>query len=316
MTLLFSVVSLFLIANELQIDSKNQLLLNIYPDCYSNLMLGRICFQPDTTLVKPPTNSGDDSFVIPKRLADNYFEFQVNSEITYRSFKHFRNNQAKKVFFQAWIMEKELSKLSRQTDSLRKLYSNLPADQKEQISINILKNENRSIVLNQEIPALYQSARGTEDRFWKSASKEETTRFQEKLKLFQDSINQADEKIRQQVTVQANSKPDTLIIENESAKTSEPKQESPPEIVYKIQIGIFKGKIPESANKTIKKLSVLRKVENYTDEKGYKVYTTGNLKNYTDAATMLNQVKQEGIKNPAIIAFSKGKRIAVNEAKK
>ena len=66
----------------------------------------------------------------------------------------------------------------------------------------------------------------------------------------------------------------------------------------------------------IKKLSVIRKVENYTDEKGVKIFTTGNLKVYQEAVTLQNQVKQEGVKNPVIIAFEKGKKIELNTAKK
>lgn len=61
---------------------------------------------------------------------------------------------------------------------------------------------------------------------------------------------------------------------------------------------------------------MLRKVENYIDEKGYSIYTTGNLKTYQEAVTLQNQVKQEGVKNPTVTAYFQGKKIPVEEAKK
>jgi len=110
--------------------------------------------------------------------------------------------------------------------------------------------------------------------------------------------------------------PDTLLIVQESTPVKEVKSEAVSDIIYKIQIAAYKVKLPESANAMIKKLSALRKVENFTDDKGVKIYTTGNLKTYQEAVTLQAQVKQEGVKNPIIIAFQKGKKITVEEAKK
>ncbi len=63
------------------------------------------------------------------------------------------------------------------------------------------------------------------------------------------------------------------------------------------------------------KISVIRKVENYTDEKGVVVYTTGNLISYEDAVIMQKQVQQEGIKDAIIAAYLNGKRITLEQAK-
>jgi hypothetical protein len=63
------------------------------------------------------------------------------------------------------------------------------------------------------------------------------------------------------------------------------------------------------------KISVIRKVENYTDDKGVVVYTTGNLTNYDDAVLMQNQIRQEGIKDPIIAVYLNGKRITLEQAK-
>ena len=47
------------------------------------------------------------------------------------------------------------------------------------------------------------------------------------------------------------------------------------------------------------------------DEKGVKIYTTGNLRLYPEAVTMLNQVKQEGIKNAVISRLSEREKNTV-----
>jgi hypothetical protein len=144
---------------------------------------------------------------------------------------------------------------------------------------------------------------------------DEKVRFQEKVKSFRDSM--ALQKLKEETEKMAKIRTDTILISHESLQRKEVKTETATStIVYKIQIGTFKGKIPDASNKMIKKLSMLRKVENYTDEKGVKVYTTGNLKTYQEAVTLQAQVKQEGVKNPVLMAFQKGKKITVDEARK
>jgi len=266
---------------------------------------------PETKVPEKPAE-----FSIPEILLHKTIEFQVNSEISYLSFRHFIKPEAKKAFFNAWIKELELNKLLTQTDSLRKVYSHTSDNQKEQIASTILKNEQQTIQLNEEIPTLYQNAREIEDKYWQVSTAEELTNFRTKLSHFKDSIDEMSRKIHEQANSTTETSTDTLILEIEQNKTTEAKAEANPEIIYKIQIGAFKGKIPEPANKLIKKLSVIRKVENYVDDKGVKVFTTGNLKTYQEAVTLQSQVKQEGVKNPVVAAYHKGKRITVAEAKK
>jgi hypothetical protein len=256
----------------------------------------------------------EEAFVIPKSLSEKVIDFQVNSGITYRSFRHFIKNDSKKIYFQAWLLEKELQKLAVKTDSLRKTYASASDEQKEAMSAYILKMERRIIDLNAEIPVLYQNARNEENQYWDSASENDITRFQEKVKLFNDSIEQANRKIKKELATRPVA--DTLYLEKEPIKTTASKPESGTDIVYKIQLMAYKGKIPDQANKLLKKLSAIRKVENYIDDKGVKVYTTGNLKIYNDALTLQSQVKQEGVKSPVIAAYLKGKRITVAEARK
>jgi len=263
----------------------------------------------DTIITAKQAVSQSDVFVIPENAKNEVISFQVNSEISYFRISHFAKAESKKIFVDAWLKEKEARKLSTKTDSLRKSYANSSDDQKEKISTLILKAEQRQMALNEEFHALYEKVRNDENQYWQSVSADEKAKFQEKIKLYRDSIQQATAALNKQIL------PDTITYYNAKPKliaVVEPVSA----IIYKIQVGAYKGKMPETAAKSIKKLSMLRKVENYKDEKGVTVYTTGSLKNYQDAVTMQSQVKLEGIKNAAIAVYNNGKRITLEEARK
>ena len=278
--------------------------LNLYAGTSSTCL-----HQNDTITAVKPAAPQSDVFFIPENARKEPIRFQVNSAVSYLSFSHFVKNESKKIFYSAWLKEKEVGKLSAQTDSLRKSYANSSDDQKEKISTRILKAEQHLMALNEEIPALYEKVRNEENQYWQSASADEKAKFQEKIKLYQDSIQQATVALNKQTL------PDTITYykaESKPVATAEPVSA----VIYKIQVGAYKGKLPETAAKSMKKLSMLRKVENYKDEKGVTVYTTGSLKTYQEAVTMQSQVKLEGIKNASIAAYNNGKRITLDEARK
>lgn len=258
----------------------------------------------------------ENNITIPDQLGKAQINFQINTFINYLHFNHFVRNESKKMFFQAWLKEKELQRLSVKTDSLRIVYKNASSMQKEEISSFILAAEEKSKILNEEIAATYQKAREEEDLYWQSASLDEIAKFQEKIRIYKDSLTQV-------VKVQSGQSPniyseirDTITLFNLPAKQVEKKVTVDEGVIYKIQIGAYKGKIPESANRLIKKLTLIRKIDNYIDDKGVTIYTTGSLRLYQEAVTMQNQVKQEGIKNPIITAYRNGKKITINEARK
>lgn len=250
-----------------------------------------------------------EKFILPTRLAKTPINFRINSSINYYSFNHFVRNESKKMFFQAWLKEAKLKRISNQTDSLRKAYSNADLAKKEEIASHILQAEQKSFALNQEIPVLYENARNEEDRYWQSATAEEISKFQEKIKVYNDSIAQVTAKQKAEKATHQTQIPDTLTIFEPTSAEKEIKPAEPSGIIYKIQIGAYKGKTPESANKIIKKLSLLRKVEKHIDDKGVTIYSTGNLISYQDAVTMQNQVRQEGVKKATITAYQNGKKI-------
>ncbi|MDP2339055.1 MAG: hypothetical protein Q8N05_21890 [Bacteroidota bacterium] len=271
----------------------------------------------DTIIISTPAEKKEiiqeAEFKIPDNFARETIDFQVNPDISYYRFSHFVKNESKKLFYEAWRKEKEVKMLLAQTDSLRKAYANASVELKEVVSAQILKAEERSIALNEEIPVEYEKARDEENRYWQSASADEKTKFQEKIRLFKDSIRQiANLQIEQLNTKKL---PDTITFYNEAQKTIT-KTNAPSEITYKILIGSFKGKIPTNTLNSIKKLSLLRKVEKYKDEEGITIYTTGSLKNYQEAVIMQNQVRQEGIKSATIAAYQHGTKIPVDKARK
>jgi hypothetical protein len=266
--------------------------------------------QNDTLTTVKSAVSQSDVFIIPGNARKETINFQVNSAISYLSFSHFIKAESKKIFFSAWQKEKEVRKLSSKTDSLRKAYATSSDDQKEKISTLILKAEQHLMNLNEEIPVLYEKARNEENQYWQSVPADEKTKFQEKIQLYQDSLLQASVLLSKQTL------PDTITYISRTEKKTVAITEPVSAIIYKIQVGAYKGKLPDTAAKSIKKLGVLRKVESYKDEKGVTIYTTGNLKHYQDAITMQSQVKLEGIKNATIAAYNNGKKITLDEARK
>jgi len=262
--------------------------------------------QNDTGKIAQITND----IVIPKDLLNSTFNFQINSAISYYHLKHFVYPESKRLFIHSWLKEKELQKLTNYTDSLRKSYSTASDEEREKISALILQLEEKSFALNGEIPTDFEKAREEENRYWQTASLDEVTNFQQKIRVYQDSLAQS-----RQILAEV---PDTIVMfePHTIEKTEDKKVEVPSGIVYKIQIGAFKGKIPDANNKLIKKLSIIRKVENQVDEKGVKVYTTGNLRTYAEAEMLLSQVKQEGVKNATIVAYQNGKKTNIADARK
>lgn len=288
------------------ISGNEEVPLNIFEPGLSINNDSLITLQKDSTTNTP---SGLKNSVRYGLLDKTPINFRINSAIHYRKLNHFMREDAKELFFQGWLKEVELQKLSSHTDSLRKAYSAASPEEREKISAGIIGAEQKSMALYEEIPGFFEKAREIEDRHWQSASGEEIAQFQQKVMLLEDSMARNSP---QYVHTEVH---DTITLYTQAPVAEEKKAEAPTGILYKVQIGSFKGKIPDTSNKLIKKLSIIRKVENHVDEKGYKIYTTGNLRSHAEAVILLGQVKQEGVKNAVITAYQNGKKIPVTEAK-
>lgn len=86
-------------------------------------------------------------------------------------------------------------------------------------------------------------------------------------------------------------------------------------VVYKVQIGAFKEEVPlDIANKFLR---ISKKgIKNYKDENGLTVYTVGKYATYEEADKSRQEVVAEGLADVFVVAFSDGKKIPVDEAKK
>jgi hypothetical protein len=252
--------------------------------------------------------------LMPDKSQNGNIDFQINSEVNYLNISQFIKSEARQFFLNAKEKENEVLKINIQTDSLRNAYANSPSDQQGEIAALILGDEKKISSLNEEIPGLYEKARSEENRYWQGIPAEEKDKLLAKINHYKDSVQQAsliiEQKVQNNKTV-----PDTITYYRIEKKTAE-NQEPVSALVYKIQVGAFRGRMSESSSKTIKKLELLRKVENYKDEKGITIYTTGNLKTYQEALTLLAQVKLEGIKTASVTAYNNGKKIPLEEAKK
>jgi hypothetical protein len=241
-------------------------------------------------------------------------KFQINSDITYFNVDNFKKADSKQAFFDALNKEKLSGRLTSQMDSLRSIYTEASDDQKEKIAAKILEGEQKTLALNDDIPLLYEKARALENEYWLTASTEEKSNFINKIKAYRDSLAQVELLIEKNNSI-SKTVPDTIVYYR-ADKINEIAAETPQTVVYKIQVASYKTKLPDTVAKAIKKLELLRKVDSYKDEKGMNIFTTGSLKSYQEALTLQTQVKLEGIKNATIAAFSNGKRITIEEAKK
>jgi tetratricopeptide (TPR) repeat protein len=255
---------------------------------------------------------------IPILLNDAAINFMLTSEIFYTRFSQFRTYNGKWNFIKGWNSADSLTKIALETDSLRKEYATtFSTDLKMQLSNRVVELESLMLKTKLQSVESYYKASEVELSYWKQANEEEKWR----LITENDSIRQAEE-LRQIVQLTPEMVADTILEDdsihadttiavnaepvNEPAKTSQ--------LVFKVQIGAYNAGIPESAKKLFKKISVLRKIDQYVDDRNYTVFTIGELTNVKDAIKLQDQIRQESVKDAFVIAIKDGKRIPLNEA--
>jgi hypothetical protein len=238
--------------------------------------------------------------------------FNVNSEISYLSLSNFKTDEGKTFFVEGTNKEKELKKVMIRTEILRDKYKSAPSRaEKDSIGQVILSLESEAYDLKNSTKQFFMQAKNAESSYWSNASQEETESFIKELNIA--STKMGEQKAADTIDNSEILIPPILIqdkeIKNENSNTRGSG------ITYKIQLGAYSKGIPNSQKAVFNKISILRKVENYTDENGVVVYTTGNLNSYDDAVVMQKQIQQEGIKDPIIAAYLNGKRITLEKAK-
>ena len=263
---------------------------------------------PDLPGVKPTVDLPEEKPI----------EFQINSQITYLYPSHFQTEKGEKIYNKLKTLKKQLDTTLKQADQLREKYhASDDPDEKAVIGDKIIALENVSYKLKEEITSLSADCREAENEYWEKAGKTEINNF----KLYLGKIEAARNEKLQKTKPQTTAVDTPIIIATEKLlNVPEPGAgrgtlSKSPGLVYKIQIGAYSRGLPSYIQRLYNKLSLIRKIEHYTDENGVVVYTTGNLTNYEDAVKMKQQLKQEGVKEPRVVSYFNGKRISLERAK-
>lgn len=249
------------------------------------------------------TEAGEPSF---ERI-----HFQVSSAIAYLFPEHFRRPRALEFFREGQEAGERLRRSMAASDSLRALYSSTPT-LREALTQKILSLEQESLSLKEQVDQAYAEARRLEQAYWDSVGVEETVLFTQEIRSLKQQL---DEKKAVRVEPPEEDIPVELPPPEKPRKTRETEKQKTAEIVFKIQIGAYSRSLPEYIDRLYKKLSLIRDIDSYTDDRGVTVYTTGNLTTFEDAVQMQEQVRQEGVKDAFVVAYRDGKRITINEAK-
>jgi len=252
--------------------------------------------------------------VIPVQEDEN-IEFMVNSEISYSYLSHFKTEEGKSFFKQGSSKQEELEKSLIQLDELRDKYNKAKtSEEKKLLGQDILALENKTYSLKKESTEYLLQAKNLEYEYWLNASIEEINEFKHELdKIEETEISTVSKDTDLETDSAANISPEILLGNSQFVAPVEEKKQN--DLIYKIQIGAYSKGLPSYIKRLYDKLSLIRKIENYTDENGIVVYTTGNLSNLEDAITMQNQVRQEGVEDAFVVPYFKGKRISLKEAK-
>ncbi|MBN2261793.1 MAG: SPOR domain-containing protein [Prolixibacteraceae bacterium] len=260
-----------------------------------------------------------DAFELPQGLDSAVLNFIVNPKIVYYSIKQFKTNQGLVAFAEGWSQNNELAKMVQQMQSLREQYNMADdASAKEQIAAQLLSLEPQSLQLKANADALLLEARQYEADFWNNAGAEviETHLAENEQYLSVKS----EEPVVEQIELQNEPMPaDTvLIVENNDNEYVESVEEPVviEQVTYRVQIGAYSKGLPDYIDRLYKKLSVLRRIDHYTDERGIVVYTVGELTSFDDAVKLQNQIRQEGVNDAFVVAYLNNKRISLNEARK
>jgi len=248
---------------------------------------------------------------VESKPIDISIDFSVNAEIRYNKLSNFKTPDGKEFYENASAKQKELDTILNTTKILRDRYSTeINRTVKDSIGQQILGLEGRSYELKSEINELYTESKLAENEYWDNATEDEKATFIASTNAPQIQKTTSTSTIDDTVPIEIPS----MLIDN-SSTTVKPSVPANKELSYKIQIGAYSRGLPTSVKRLFDKLALIRKIDNYTDDRGVVVYTTGNLVRFEDAMTMLKQVQQEGVEDAIIAAYFKGKRIPLTEAK-
>ncbi len=266
----------------------------------------------DSTALDPISGEAASKVSKKNKPVAEPINFIIDGELTYVASENFRTKKGLKYYSEGSKKKKDLEARIKKLDLLRDQYgSSSSYSEKQEIGKKILAAETENYKLQQESHNLLMSAKQEEMMYWQNAPADEKRTFTKELEeQMQSELETEDIRLDIDTTY---IDPNLLLTAPEVSTQIEAENED--ELIYKIQLGAYSRGLPTYVKNLFDKLSYIRKIENYTDEKGIVVYTTGNLSNYVDALKMQNQVRQEGVEDAFVVPYFNGKRITLKEAK-
>jgi tetratricopeptide (TPR) repeat protein len=276
------------------------------------------------TIKVPAAKPDEKIFPIPDSLKTEWFNFQINSQLTYHSITDFRSEAAKILFAKAWIATGKNDSIVRNTDILRKAHGETN-NVATRISLvqRIVEAEQLSYQLLREREKHFEQARVKESGYWEKAGTDSMANFISEITERERIRGERLLNEKKKAEIPPVEVPVTLPVEPVVADTLQQELQpaaeplNPPTgndvIIFKVQIGSFlHGKLTPAFKTRYDKLSKFRKIDKYTDAKNYEIYTIGNFTVYKDATLLKNQLIMEGVKGAFLAAFKNGERVPVS----
>ncbi len=280
--------------------------------------------------IKVPAPQPDEKiFPIPDSLKTEWFNFQINSQLTYHSITDFRSEAARILFAKAWIATGKNDSVVRNTDILRKAHEETNnVSTRIGLVQRIVEAEQLSYQLLRDREKYFEQARVKESGYWEKAGADAMAGFiveiTERENARSERLLNEKKKVEIPPVVVPVTPPDTIPDTNKEPDSQIPPVIQPVEqpsakdvIIFKVQIGSFyNGKITPAFKAKYAKLSKFRKIDKYTDAKNNEIYTIGNFTVYKDATLLKNQLIMEGVKGAFLAAFKNGERVPVSSVVK
>ncbi|MCX6222147.1 MAG: tetratricopeptide repeat protein [Bacteroidia bacterium] len=280
------------------------------------------------SILKPPPKIDEKIFPIPEALKKSSFNFQVNELLAYHSIEDFRSEASKILFTKAWMCTGKNDSILALTDSLRKVHDRITrVDTRLGMVQQIVDCEQKSFQLMRDREKYLEQSRVKESAFWEREGRKAATAYNATILERENKLNEDKKKAEKpSLTVpETGVKKDTVKVEPEKIVVPAETPANNPHteiLVYKVQIGAFKNGAMSSAFKqAYAKISKLRKIDKYTDERKYVLFTVGLFTNFRDASRMKDQLIREGMKNSVVVIYDKttgkpAKSLTVSSAKK
>lgn len=242
-------------------------------------------------------------------------EFVVNEALIYIDTANFQTRKGLDAFLNWEKNQQKLDSLVAITDKWRSDYAAAKTSSlKNELGQKIIDAESEQFALQKQTKDLLTIAHNSETDFWNNATEDELLAFSEKLR--NQALSIKEDKTEKTEETDSALIPVEVFEDFVPVSPSVAQNEKKDELIYKIQIGAYSRGVPKYIQTKFDKLSYIRKIDKYTDERGVVVYTTGNLTSLEDAVKMQKQVRQEGIEDAFVVPYFNGKRITLEEAKK